>query len=219
MCAIQQRVQVRGGLHAVLRAVASFTPPSTGAVIYADFAVACHGWCDPTGTESTRPSSVSAGVLRLRRAGRVVRRAERLRARRAFLATTPSATIRRRRAGDPVPAESGTVHTVTEAVRAAVGAAAQVAAAVGVLSGRRSDGNSSLALSRANAWLPNHAGNERPYWWSLAPEPGSDLSHDCPARGRGPGDDSGGRPPLGHSYIRVACTTGGARRPTRRPVR
>ena len=119
----------------------------------------------------------------------------------------------------PGPAESGTVHTVTEAVRAAVGAAAQVAAAVGVLSGRRSDGNSSLALSRANAWLPNHAGNERPYWWSLAPEPGSDLSHDCPARGRGPGDDSGGRPPLGHSYIRVACTTGGARRPTRRPVR
>ena len=102
---------------------------------------------------------------------------------------------------------------------AAVGAAAQVAAPVGVLSGRRSDGNSSLALSRASAWLPNHALDERPYWWSLAPEPGSDLSHDCPARGRGPGDDSGGRPPLGHSYIRGACTTGGARRPTRRPVR
>jgi DNA-binding PadR family transcriptional regulator len=39
--------------------------------------------------------------------------------------------------------------------------------------GRRSDGNSSLALRQANAWLPNHAGNERPYWWSLAPEPGA----------------------------------------------
>jgi hypothetical protein len=88
MCAIQQRGQVPGGLHAVLRAVGSFIPPSTGAVIYADFAVACHGWCDTTGAESTRPSSLFAGVLRLRRAGRLVRRAEGLRARRAFFATT-----------------------------------------------------------------------------------------------------------------------------------
>ena len=70
-------------------------------------------------------------------------------------------------------------------------------------------GNSSVALSRANAWLPNHAGNERAYWWSLAPELGSDLSHDCPARGRRSGDDSGGgRPPLGHFHIRGPWTTG-----------
>jgi hypothetical protein len=39
--------------------------------------------------------------------------------------------------------------------------------------GRRSDGSSSVALSRANAWLLNHAGNERPNCWSLAPEPGA----------------------------------------------
>jgi hypothetical protein len=35
------------------------------------------------------------------------------------------------------------------------------------------DGNSSLALSRASAWLPNHALDERPCWCSLASEPGT----------------------------------------------
>jgi hypothetical protein len=186
---------------------------STSAVIFAGFAVACHGWCDPTGAESTRPSSF-AGVRLLRRSGRLARRggkgfeqdAHSLRphpatpfvgvglegrsARRAAPCTwlpRPRGPRWARRSGWPRP----------WACSAA----------------RCSDGNSSVALRQAHAWLPNHAGNERPHCWSLASEPGGDLSHDCPVGGRGLGDDSGGgRPPLGHADIGGACATGRAQR-------
>jgi hypothetical protein len=91
---------------------------------------------------------------------------------------------------------------------------------VGVPAGRRSDGHSSLALSRAIAWLPDDARKSDRAGEAWHPSPGAIYPMIAQLEDEGlltTPDEGGSR--LVTITIQGACTTGGAQRPTRRPVR
>lgn len=98
--------------------------------------------------------------------------------------------------------------------------AVQDAAAAGVPARRRSDGHSSLALRRAIAWLPDHASKSDRAGEAWHPNPGAIYPTIAQLEDEGlltTRDEGGSR--LVTITIQGACTTGGAQRPTRRPVR